>query len=380
MPSSLRPLLRRARIPAALLLLAGLLATLYGFSHGVEVVVDGETHEVRTYAGSVREVLDDLEVELGSADEVTPAPAAPLADGLTIDVDRAITVDVAVDGGVARRVTAPVEAVGEVLDLADLDHVDQEGAIVEPAVWTPVEDGDVVRVSLPTAVWIEVDGETRRIETHAGEVSDALQQAGVELGAEDVVVRGEDRRLIGPTTVVVRRVETEQSVEEVTVPHETVREETSELEKGVTRVEQEGRDGLRRDTYEVTTVDGEETGRELVSQEVVEEPRDEIVLVGTREPEPAAPEPTAPRVASGGGTVWDELAKCEAGGNWSHSGGRYHGGLQFHPGTWRAHKPSGYPEYAYQATREQQIVVGQRVQQSQGWAAWPHCSRVVGLR
>ncbi|MGH0053625.1 MAG: transglycosylase family protein, partial [Sphaerochaetaceae bacterium] len=43
-------------------------------------------------------------------------------------------------------------------------------------------------------------------------------------------------------------------------------------------------------------------------------------------------------------------------------------------------KPEGYPEAAYQATREQQILVGERVQAAQGWKAWPACSLKIGLR
>jgi len=79
------------------------------------------------------------------------------------------------------------------------------------------------------------------------------------------------------------------------------------------------------------------------------------------------------------GGVWARLAQCEASGNWYIDA--YHdGGLQFHPSTWRAFKPAGYPEYAYQASPAQQIVVGERVQRVQGWQAWPVCSRRIGLR
>jgi hypothetical protein len=35
---------------------------------------------------------------------------------------------------------------------------------------------------------------------------------------------------------------------------------------------------------------------------------------------------------------------------------------------------------AYQASREQQIVVAERVRASQGWGAWPACTRKLGLR
>lgn len=102
-------------------------------------------------------------------------------------------------------------------------------------------------------------------------------------------------------------------------------------------------------------------------------------------------------------TVWDDLADCES-GNWLNGGtsfeegsarwywGRpgtevppwgttiHHGGLQFLPSTWVAFKPDGYPAYAYDATREQQIVVAERVLAAQTFRAWPVCSQKLGLR
>ena len=89
--------------------------------------------------------------------------------------------------------------------------------------------------------------------------------------------------------------------------------------------------------------------------------------------------PGAPAVAGDG--VWDKVAACESGGNWSiNTGNGYQGGLQFHPQTWAGHGGGEYAPSASQATREQQIAVAQRVQASQGWGAWPACSRKIGLR
>ncbi len=100
-------------------------------------------------------------------------------------------------------------------------------------------------------------------------------------------------------------------------------------------------------------------------------------------PPPPKPEPkpavrSAPAVSNG--SVWDRLARCESGGDWASTAGTFEGGLQFHPSTWDAHKPAGYPNHAYQATRTQQILVAKRVLADQGWAAWPACSRKLGLR
>ncbi len=79
-----------------------------------------------------------------------------------------------------------------------------------------------------------------------------------------------------------------------------------------------------------------------------------------------------------GGGVWDRLAQCESGGNWSTSTGNgYYGGLQFTPGSWHAAGGSGMPN---QASREEQIRVAQQLQQRQGWGAWPTCSSKLGLR
>ncbi len=77
---------------------------------------------------------------------------------------------------------------------------------------------------------------------------------------------------------------------------------------------------------------------------------------------------------------WDRLAQCEAGGNWAiNTGNGYQGGLQFSPSTWNAHGGGQYAATANQATREQQIVVAERVLANQGWGAWPSCSSSLGL-
>ncbi|MFZ2177232.1 MAG: transglycosylase family protein [Rhodococcus sp. (in: high G+C Gram-positive bacteria)] len=77
---------------------------------------------------------------------------------------------------------------------------------------------------------------------------------------------------------------------------------------------------------------------------------------------------------------WDRLAQCESGGNWGiNTGNGFQGGLQFSPSTWNAHGGTQYAAAANQASREEQIVVAERVLDSQGWGAWPSCSSSLGL-
>ena len=79
-------------------------------------------------------------------------------------------------------------------------------------------------------------------------------------------------------------------------------------------------------------------------------------------------------------TVWDRVAACESGQNWSiNTGNGYYGGLQFHPQTWTGFGGGRYAAYAHQATRGQQIEIAQKVLRVQGPGAWPVCSRRAGL-
>lgn len=71
---------------------------------------------------------------------------------------------------------------------------------------------------------------------------------------------------------------------------------------------------------------------------------------------------------------WDAIAQCESGGDWTaNTGNGYEGGLQFAHSTWVAYGGRQYAEHAYDASREEQIAVAERVLAGQGPGAWPNC-------
>lgn len=72
---------------------------------------------------------------------------------------------------------------------------------------------------------------------------------------------------------------------------------------------------------------------------------------------------------------WDELAQCEASGDWSaNTGNGFYGGLQFTSSTWAEFGGTEYASSAHEATREQQIAVAEQVLAAQGSGAWPGCT------
>src|SRR5699024_10786793 len=77
------------------------------------------------------------------------------------------------------------------------------------------------------------------------------------------------------------------------------------------------------------------------------------------------------------GSVWDRVAECESGGDWSiNTGNGYYGGLQFSLQTWEAFGGEGMP---HEASRTEQIRVAQNTLEEQGPGAWPVCSEEAGL-
>ncbi|RNI23977.1 transglycosylase [Flexivirga caeni] len=78
--------------------------------------------------------------------------------------------------------------------------------------------------------------------------------------------------------------------------------------------------------------------------------------------------------------VWDRVATCESGNNWSiNTGNGFYGGLQFTKSTWLAFGGGNYASSAQYATRDQQIYVAQATLRVQGPGAWPVCSVRAGL-
>jgi len=70
------------------------------------------------------------------------------------------------------------------------------------------------------------------------------------------------------------------------------------------------------------------------------------------------------------GVNWDGIAACETGGNWSMSGSRFSGGLGFANTTWRGFGGGQFASNAGSATREQQIIVAERVYARYGLSGW----------
>ncbi|BAC71246.1 transglycosylase [Streptomyces avermitilis] len=99
-----------------------------------------------------------------------------------------------------------------------------------------------------------------------------------------------------------------------------------------------------------------------------------IAIAGVTGAAVAAPLMAAGNASAATASEWDAVAQCEAGGNWSiNTGNGYYGGLQFSASTWAAYGGTAYASTADQASKSEQISVGEKVLAAQGKGAWPTC-------
>lgn len=111
--------------------------------------------------------------------------------------------------------------------------------------------------------------------------NDELLELNPEID-EDTLLQVGDELIVTEYVPFLTITLTEQLSEEQEIDYETETKESDSLEKGKTKVEQEGEKGLKEVTYNVTTQNGEVTKREVVREKVIEEPVKKIVVKGTK--------------------------------------------------------------------------------------------------
>ena len=232
--------------------------------------------------------------------------------------------------------------------------------------------GSFVSISTPKTVSVVADGKAAATTTTAATVAKVLEDAGLSLGASDRVSQPGNAPVVNDMVIKVSRVDVSKTANTTEpVAFETLTTESADMFKGEKTVTQAGVAGTTSKSFKLVLVDGREASRTLVSETVSAQPVTEKVTVGTKEkPKPAANTgASAPAMMNQG--MWDKIAKCESGGNWSiNSGNGYYGGLQFDVRTWLGSGGGAYAPNAAAATKAQQIDIANRVYAQRGLQPW----------
>lgn len=360
------------RLLAAALLLTLALAGGYAVAahKTVTLSIDGASLTVTTMKSRVIDVIKENGFDVDYRDDLYPAGDARLRDADTIVLRRSRPLQISMDGRDTKQVWTTASTVDEAL--AQLSMSDAAPAAASRGSRVPLAGMALPIVSAKT-VQINDGGAVRNVHLAARNVADLLTEAGAPLEQSDQVVPGASSPVTDGMQIAVTRIRLDKVTERVALPPAQQRIEDPEMNASRRVVEDPGTPGTQDVTFAVAKVNGVETGRLPVANKVVTPARDAVVRIGTK------PGTDVPPVVNE--SVWDAIARCEAGGNWSiNTGNGYYGGVQFTQGTWERSGGLRYAARADLASREEQIAIAEVVRARQGWGAWPVCSGSVGAR
>lgn len=341
----------------------------------ITVDLNGEHISLATFSRDVDGVLRQAGVNVGEKDLVYPAPSETVADNDTVTVRTSKQVSVVIDG-VKKDVTTNAITVEELFSqLNDVPAALSSASLnVEKGARIPAE-GMALDVVTPKIISLTTGDKTVFTQIAAATVADVLKERGIDVDADDVVMPALDTAVSKDMNIKVDKVDSrEEKITEKFDEPATYVDDAEQLE-GEETVVNPGTQGERTVTRKIVTVNGVETANEVVNEEIITPGVAATIKRGTKKPT------TASAAAVASGSVWDQLAQCESGGNWSiNTGNGFTGGLQFVDSTWLGLGGGVYAPQAYLATREQQIAIAEKVLAAQGWGAWPACTAKLGLR
>lgn len=129
---------------------------------------------------------------------------------------------------------------------------------------------------------LNIDGNIEIITTTKKTVREAFEEAGVLVNPADRVEPGLDTNIEKDMNVSVFRVSNETITIDTEIPFKSREVSDSSLAKGKTKVQVRGVNGLKRTVYSITTENGVETKREVLSETTLREPTTRVIAVGTK--------------------------------------------------------------------------------------------------
>lgn len=264
------------------------------FSRKVLVKDGDQVIQVTTMSVEMDKILQAAGITLEPGDKAEWIDRSP--EMLQIEIKRSFPVYLEADGIVRKIYMTEGSVVA--------DAVSQSGVVynrtdaVSPTVLTALTPDMHIQVQRRYNVTVQVDGETKSLVA-GGLLETVLQEAGIVLGEFDVVSADLQAPVFEGMAVTIDRVEYRETTRTEEIPYETQTDYTSALMVGETEVQTAGVAGERSIVVREKLVNGEVVETEELSNEVVKNPVDEVLLAGT------TPKPIGYATVSSNGTLID---------------------------------------------------------------------------
>ncbi|WP_166822845.1 resuscitation-promoting factor [Brevibacterium limosum] len=392
---------RKVQIAAQAVVITGLVGgtgAVVTMNKPVTLEVNGQAEEIRTFGGTVGDILDSHEIDVDKRDHVKPGVGTKVDRDMTITVNTAKKVALSVDGKDTNEWTN-ANTVGQAL--ADLG-VDAKGADLNAKASQRLKDeGNDIDVTTSKDLTVVADGKDHKVSAAVGTAKEALKDTGVKLDKDDFLSVPMSAEVSDGQVLTVNRVKNDTVKDKQAIKAEVETKKSDSLFEGETKVEAEGKDGQKQVTYKVKTINGEEVKKEKKDEKVLSEPKAKVVVQGTKQKEEPADtggsdsgdsgdsgsgdsgdSSTGGGSGSSGGSMstqeikdmlggpgskWYQVVQCESNFDPKASNGTHFGLFQFLPQTWHSMGGSGNPS---DASPQEQFQRAKKLQAEAGWGQW----------
>ena len=223
------------------------------------------------------------------------------------EAEKEVTV---VTSSAQKTYTTTAQTVEEFLEETGIEYRNEDELSLDLS--DPLKDNTTLTITKATAVVLEADGAPRRIYTTCKTVGEFLEENEDSLPEEyELQEVTPDTKLKENMTIAVTSTKQTGSTWIEEIPYESVEVENDTLEQGVRRVKQEGENGQLQIT-ETTQYEGGKLVHTDSQQQVLAEPVDEVIEIGTMVP--PAPVEEEPAVATIDGYAYRSSLTVQATG------------------------------------------------------------------
>lgn len=164
---------------------------------------------------------------------------------------------------------------------AILDEAGFRLSEVDTYVTESVDGVSGITVRRGMKILIDSCGEKMQVVSYGETVQELVDRLGIPVLEQSVVSVAMDEQTFDGMEIIIRTTVVSNDSYSVAIPYETVYQQTDLLGKGVEVVLTHGVEGQKLCTAEVTYVDGQETDRVVLTEEVISQPVTQVVAVGT---------------------------------------------------------------------------------------------------
>jgi resuscitation-promoting factor RpfB len=323
----------------------------------------GNDKVILTHAQSIRDALNEADVNLDNKDTVEPGLDEKLvATDYTVNIYRARPV-IVVDGAIRQKIMTAYQTADKITQDAGIELHDEDKTTLKPSD-DVVSDGAGLQLVIDRATpfTLVLYGTKTVTYTQEKTVAAMLKSKHISIKTEDTLSVSENTPMKSGMVIELWRNGKQTVTEEQVVAFETEKIQDADREIGYRQIKTPGVEGKKSVTYEIEMRNGKEVGRKEIQSVVTQQSKKQVEIVGAK-----------PVFSGNFAAALAKLRACESGGNYANKKNPlYRGAYQYGYSTWAnkygIHDPAD-------ATPAQQDQAAWETYQRRGWQPWPNCGK-----